>query len=592
MFKQLRNRFKNIRLRKKFIYIVSLCVLIIANVAVFCINAVSNYSKKELYKSVAATLSYSAAEISASLGNLNTMADMFLGDSAVQSNSSILKCSDDAAGYTKAYQNLYSIVNDYYYNFHKNNIQYMAFYQNNTIIKATTLNNISLSDDLTSSLIEAAVKNNGKTYWITNYGNSEGLFVVKEIRRTNLSRLDYLGVLIVDISIDELIKESASFTSNYEDMFYILYHGNDIIYNSKNLQENANEIINKVSGDYGLVKIDKHAYFAVKGIIPNYEWGYICLVSYDTVTNALTFSRNICFLVVILSIIVAVILSSTLVDSITKHLGYLIQKMQSFGNNITVVSQHYPDYSSRSDEIGILHQQFDKMTNAVNELIEQNFVKELLVKDAELRALENQINPHFLYNTLTSIIWRANAIGETQISEMVDSLGKMMRITLTLSDDGFTIARELELINSYMTIQSFRYEERLKYRIDIPTEYKNVVISKLCIQPLIENSIHYALEENIEVCFITVAARTIDAQLIIKIANTGSQFENNLLERLRSGEVKPHGHGIGLLNIDNRLKLQFGAKYGLHLYNSDNLAIVEINIPYDKEDTDVKTYNS
>ena len=201
------------------------------------------------------------------------------------------------------------------------------------------------------------------------------------------------------------------------------------------------------------------------------------------------------------------------------------------------------------------------MAHQICDLIDKNYVSELLRKDAELETLEKQINPHFLYNTLESVNWRAKAIGETQISAMTEALGHLLHITLSKSTDIHTMKTELELVRYFMTIQ-------------------NALIPKLTIQPLIENAVHYGMESGDDVCHIRLAVTLQDKELCIRVSNTGSQFPDNFFEALQKKQYTARGFGIGLLNIDQRLRINFGQPYRIRFYNEDDWAIVEMHIPY------------
>ncbi|HZK27550.1 MAG TPA: histidine kinase, partial [Thermoclostridium sp.] len=120
------------------------------------------------------------------------------------------------------------------------------------------------------------------------------------------------------------------------------------------------------------------------------------------------------------------------------------------------------DYTKRTDELGKAHRQFDKMAVQIRTLVNDNYVKQLLLKEAQFKQLEQQINPHFLYNTLETINWYSESAGEAKIAELVRALGNTLRSTLERKDK-VTIKSELELVNNYMTIQKIRYENRLEY---------------------------------------------------------------------------------------------------------------------------------
>ena len=188
--------------------------------------------------------------------------------------------------------------------------------------------------------------------------------------------------------------------------------------------------------------------------------------------------------------------------------------------------------------------------------------------------LQAQINPHFLYNTLESINWRAKAVNNREISLMTESLGSLLRATLSNKKSLVTLSYELNLILSYITIQQIRFEERLDYREQVPDGLKNALIPPLTLQPLVENAIHYALEEMTETCYITILAAETDKTgkngercIRISVTNSGSSFDEDLLELLKQHKKQPSRSGIGLLNIDKRIKLLFGEDYGLSLFN-------------------------
>ena len=231
--------------------------------------------------------------------------------------------------------------------------------------------------------------------------------------------------------------------------------------------------------------------------------------------------------------------------------------------------------------MGVLHVQFDHMVDEVNQLIKTNYLNEILIKEAQFKALENQMNPHFLYNTLESINWRAKIMGAKDISSMAESLGMLLRFTLDQSSKEVSLKQELESVRCYMTIQKYRYEDRLEHQIRVPDKLMDCLVLKLSLQPLVENAIRYGLEENTDCCLIEILAEADyeNRKLNVFIKNNGSSFEENLLENLESHKVEPHGFGIGLLNIRNRMRLTFGESYGLELYNENDLAVVRLVFP-------------
>lgn len=197
------------------------------------------------------------------------------------------------------------------------------------------------------------------------------------------------------------------------------------------------------------------------------------------------------------------------------------------------------------------------------------------------------MDPHFLYNTLDSINWRAKMIKSEEISQITTALGGLLRLSLGKNSQDFTLHQEMDLVNNYITIQKLRFQRRLDFRAEIPEELMELPIPKFTIQPLLENSIHYGLEESSELCRITIQCHIEKAHVYIDITNTGSSFEKDFMKKLLTGEIQPHGFGIGILNIHKRLQMTYGEEYGLNCYtikeNFEECAVAQIHIPLTKE---------
>ena len=226
------------------------------------------------------------------------------------------------------------------------------------------------------------------------------------------------------------------------------------------------------------------------------------------------------------------------------------------------------------------------MAGRIQYLVRNNYVNQILSRDAKLKALESQINPHFLYNTLETINWRAKALKDQQISSMVESLGTLLRATLSSKKPLVTLDYEIGLAGSYMTIQKIRFEDRLLFHVECPEELGKALILPLTIQPLLENAIRYGMEEMMDTCEISIRTMKEGGLLIVEVSNEGSVFEDGLLEKLQDGTKNAHGFGIGLVNIHQRIQMLFGEAYGLSFKNENEKAIAIITIPYKTEEDD------
>lgn len=163
---------------------------------------------------------------------------------------------------------------------------------------------------------------------------------------------------------------------------------------------------------------------------------------------------------------------------------------------------------------------------------------------------------------------------------MVEALGTLLRETLSSGTRNFTLSHELEIVQYYLTIQRIRFEDRLTYSQEVEPGILDISLPHFTIQPLVENSVNYAMEKSTEVCHIRLEGARLDDTITIDVINNGSQFEANLLEKLENGLITPHGFGIGLLNIHKRIQLTYGTGYGLILFNRDEEhAVARILIP-------------
>ena len=272
---------------------------------------------------------------------------------------------------------------------------------------------------------------------------------------------------------------------------------------------------------------------------------------------------------------------------IIRDFELLLHKMESFSQTELQLPESKVDYSQRSDEIGKLHQSFDAMAEHIQQLVKTNYLYQILNRDARLKALEAQINPHFLYNTLETVNWRAKALKDDTISNIVQSLAALLRATLSNKKSLMPLNYELNLVNNYITIQKIRFEERLQFHLyeeACTDELKNALVLPLTLQPLLENAIRYGMEEMTETCEISIYPYRKGDLLIIEVANQGSCFEENLLEKLQNGSKNSHGFGIGLLNINQRIQMLFGESYGLSFRNEEDKAIAIITLPFTLEE--------
>ncbi|OXS61770.1 sensor histidine kinase [Cohnella sp. CIP 111063] len=227
---------------------------------------------------------------------------------------------------------------------------------------------------------------------------------------------------------------------------------------------------------------------------------------------------------------------------------------------------HKGPTSSREDEIGWLYRGFESMTRKIEALIEQTTLSERKKKELELQVLSHQINPHFLYNTLESIRWKAENHGRSDIGEMVSALGNLLRLSLNQGKDITTVGREVDQVKAYVQIEQARMGMPLRVLYFFDEEMLSLPFTRLLLQPLVENAIHHSIRDNFEKGKVILSGYVEENDIVIQITDNGRGIPESVLRQLDSEEADGKGgrrQGVGLRNVNERLKLYFGNGYKL-----------------------------
>ena len=267
------------------------------------------------------------------------------------------------------------------------------------------------------------------------------------------------------------------------------------------------------------------------------------------------------------SLFIAFLFSAYLSWRILRPLYSLAQVMKTFHHNLALRME-----VDSGDAIGILHQSFDKLMEKIAKLIAENNEISRREKEAELKALQAQINPHFLYNTLESINWLALKYNAREINAMVTALGNFLRHSLNKGKELISIANELEQVTSYLTIQKFRFQNKFNVAFAVPPELNSYTIIKLVLQPLVENAIHHGFKEMASGGEIMITGCFDGEYILIRIMDNGLGTDTELLNQILA-ETQPApaiiSESYGIHNVNERLKLYFGAECGLHFSGND-----------------------
>ncbi len=231
------------------------------------------------------------------------------------------------------------------------------------------------------------------------------------------------------------------------------------------------------------------------------------------------------------------------------------------------------------DEIGEIHQGFIRMAGQLKQTIDDVYVSRIRRREAELTALQAQINPHFLYNTLDSIHWLAMKHQNYDVSEQIEALSEIFKHVLSKGQPVVTIERELEFLESYMLIQQAKYGQRIKLRVDVDPELLSCEVPKLILQPLVENAILHGLEEKLEGGTIEVGVRQVGERIRLVVSDDGLGADEERINRMLNEEDERQ-EVFALGNIDERIKLQYGREFGLSFSSKiGEGTVVEVLVP-------------
>lgn len=258
---------------------------------------------------------------------------------------------------------------------------------------------------------------------------------------------------------------------------------------------------------------------------------------------------------------VALFFSRFIAKSITQPIQKLCDSMERVQEGDFAVSDVVVD---SANEIGSLTTSFNVMTHRIQDLMEQNIREQEAKRKSELKALQSQINPHFLYNTLDSIIWMAEGKKNEEVVLMTASLARLLRQSISNEDEVVSIGQEVEYARCYLTIQKMRYKDKMEFQIDVEPSILNIRLIKLVLQPIIENAIYHGLKYKESKGFLLVKGFLKDGNAVIQVVDDGVGMEPEVLEHIyEKHKVNYRSNGVGVYNVQKRLQLYYGSEYGI-----------------------------
>lgn len=254
----------------------------------------------------------------------------------------------------------------------------------------------------------------------------------------------------------------------------------------------------------------------------NLDWNLVAITPMNLISSESDSIRNLAIILSTVSLLSAFLFDRYFIRRLVRSINSAVNGMKRVKQGIfTPITTPLRS----DDESDLLIDGFNRMSSQISELIEQVQTEQGRKKEAEMQALMAQINPHFIYNSLESINSMAVLAGNRDISKMVVSLGRLLRISISQNQELIPLQMEFEHVRHYLDIQKFRFEDKFSYAIDLPDTLRNVMTQKLIVQPIVENALYHAIEQMEEHGVITIGAQETGKDIIIIVKDNGPGFD-------------------------------------------------------------------
>ncbi len=300
--------------------------------------------------------------------------------------------------------------------------------------------------------------------------------------------------------------------------------------------------------------------YCMRNKIRNTDWEMITIIPISDMTGGIARLQLIVVGLMILFCLMAMVGGTLLISWIVKRISLLNESFNQVKGGDTRV--YLPN--DTKDEIGILYDNYNDMMHHTNQLMDEKYRMGIHLKSAELKALQSQINPHFLYNTLDLVNWLAFSGRTDDIHRAVVSLSKYYRLVLNKGQDTLTLEEELQHVGYYVKIQDIRFPGRITYLEEVDPGVKSSLVPKIMLQPLVENAIQHGIWEKPEKRgTIRILGGERDGVVCVRVMDDGAGMDSGTLEHVMDGTITSTGSGYGIRNVHARLQLMFGEEYGL-----------------------------
>ncbi len=376
---------------------------------------------------------------------------------------------------------------------------------------------------------------------------------------------EVLGVILLDIRHDIIQSSINGVTIGEKGFVFVMDQEDNIVYTP------VNGIVYRVNPKWVKamepmsVQIQGGSYQIRSELSPYTGWRTVGVFSMDEVMSSVNTIVYILFTCVIISLVLVVIVSFKFSRTLTNPIFKLKRLMKQAESGDLTVRFNF----QHNDEIGELGQSFNHMIARIDQLIQMVYVEQENKRTAEMKSLQEQIKPHFLYNTLDTISWMARDYDAEDIVRLVDALTNMFRIGLSHGKDIITVKEEITHVSNYLYIQKIRYKDKLNYVIHVDESLYAIEVPKLILQPLVENAIYHGVKAKRGGGTITITGVPEGENLVFTVQDDGAGMLQEKVEelnrRMSERSVLDEKKSFGLFYIRERIQLCYGKGYGVHV---------------------------
>ncbi|WP_256758798.1 sensor histidine kinase [Cohnella sp. WQ 127256] len=374
-----------------------------------------------------------------------------------------------------------------------------------------------------------------------------------------------LGVFLVDLNfnvLSDMLKDIKLGDRGYvfiiDSNGKIVYHPQQQLIYSNLKSEMIDQVLSNKSSTFTSDEGSRSRIYSIQD--SDFGWKIIG-VSYvnELVANQQNM-RSSFILLGIICIVIAIMISVLLTRRISQPIKMLEHHMKEVEKGNFDIHVPVP----RTIEIGRLARTFNIMVGKIKELMTQAISDQEQKRKSEIKALQSQINPHFLYNTLDSIIWMAESYKAKEITVMTSALAKLLRSSISKGEELVQISTEVEHITSYLKIQKMRYSDKMDYLVEISESLEDYLSIKLILQPIVENAIYHGIKKKGGSGWIMIRSEETESDILLIVEDNGCGMDNEKRNSLlHPSTIRSGSRGVGVMNVHERLQLYFGTQYGL-----------------------------